>query len=208
MFPEISTCRCLPQTLCVYEAYMIRYIILVLTSSYILSAEASDNKYIDFFDSTASKLVKEYRLPVRSDMKYAWKAIGGYTYKTKDSSGEYKAPYWTSGFFNGDKQLDYAYILISHKNNKKQLIAFISSSNGYIAKKLGDSHNTEMGVATQDSGVLDTASGKGYWEPSADDPPKVNIVNHAVSYFMFESASSVFIWNDKNKSFKRHWISD
>ena len=163
VFPEIFSCRCLPQTLCVYEAHMFRLIIFIFAYSHILIAEASDNKYINFFNSTASKLVKEYRLPVSSDMKYAWKAKGSYTHKTKDSSGEYKAPYWTSGYFNGDKKLDYAYILISHDKNEKQLIAFISSNKTYVAKKLGDSHSYEMGVATQKPGELLTASGKGYW---------------------------------------------
>ena len=187
---------------------MFRFIVSIFLCGHIFFAEAGVDKYITFFNSTGAKLAKEYRLPVSNDMKYAWKAKGSYTYKTKDSSGNYKAPYWTSGYFNGDKKIDYAYILISRNKNEKQLIAFVSSNNDYVAIKLGDSHIYEMGVSTQEPGELQTASGKGYWAPTPEDPPRVNINRHAISYFMFESAASIFIWDKTSKSFKRHWVSD
>ena len=187
---------------------MIRILLSVLIFLLSLPALAIDNEYVSFFNSTGKHLVIDYRLPISSDMKQAWKAKDSYTYKTKDSSGNYKAPYWTSGDFNGDQKIDYAYILVSRSSNENQLIVFISSEIDYIAIKLGNSHNYEMGVATQIPEVLTTASGKGYWPPTSDDPPQVTIKRHAISYFMFESAASVFIWDDNKKTFKRHWTSD
>lgn len=181
------------------------FLIIVATS---ISVEAGENDYLDFFNTVASKLVAEYRLPIDSDMKNEWKMKEGYPYKTTDGSGMQKAPFWTSGDFNGDGKVDYAYILIHRNGNKKQLFAFISEGSNYLAFLLGEASDYEMGLATQNPGELLTASGKGYWEPTPDDPPKVNIKNQAISYFMFESAASVFVWNDVDKSFKRHWISD
>jgi hypothetical protein len=186
--------------------YRLSIIILILAIS--VSAEADDKKYVSFFNSVAFELVLEYRLPAPSDMKNAWKWKDSYTYKTKDGNGQYKAPYWTSGDFNGDGVIDYAYILIHRKSKKKQLFAFVSSGSGFLKKMLGESHEYEMGVATQEPGELLTASGKGYWKPSPADPPKIHIINQAIGYFMFEGASSVFVWNEKDSSFNRHWISD
>lgn len=187
---------------------MHRFILFVVTLGISFSVVAGENEYVSFFKSIGEGLVKDYRLPISSDMKYDWKKKEGYPYKTKDSSGKYKAPYWTKGDFNGDNKIDYAYILISRKNNEKQLITFLSSDNNYVAIILGDSHIYEMGIATQEPGVLLTASGKGYRPPTHEDPPQVDIKTHAIAYFMFESAASIFIWDKTSKSFKRHWVSD
>ena len=65
-----------------------------------------------------------------------------------------------------------------------------------------------MGIATQDSGKVLTASGKGYWEPTADDPPEVLVKTNAIAYFMFESAGSIFVWDSIKQKFRRHWTSD
>ena len=172
------------------------------------SAGAGDNEYVSFFNSVGGKLVKEYRLPVSGDMKYYWEMKTGFPYKTTDGSGNYKAPYWTSGDFNGDNKNDYAYILINRNSGKKQLIVFLSKDDMYIAIKLSEPTDDEMGVATQHAGVLTTASGKGYWPPTPEDPPEINVKRHAIAYFAFESAASVFVWNDETKSFKQHWLSD
>ena len=187
---------------------MYRFIILLLIVALSISAEAGEEEYLNFFNSVSQEFVPEYRLPDDSDMKYEWKWKKGYPYKTTDGRGMHKAPYWTSGDFNSDAKLDYAYILIHRSSHKKQLFAFVSKKSIYLKFILGEAHDYEMGLATQLSGQLLTASGKGYWEPTPDDPPKIDIKNHAISYFMFESASSVFVWNEMNESFKRHWISD
>ena len=187
---------------------MRNFILIILTLSISLDAQADASNYISFFKSVGGELAKGFRLPTQKDMKDYWKDKESFTYKTLDGTGKHKAPYWTSGDFNGDKKIDYAYILISLKNNEKQLFAFLSSNNGYMARKLGESHSFEMGVATQEPGTIKTASGKGYWEPTPEDPPQVTATTQSIDYFMFESASSVFVWDKTSESFKRHWTSD
>ena len=170
--------------------------------------ENNDSAYISFYDKTVNQLLPCCRIPVDNDFRHAWKLKDSYVYKTTDDEGKYKAPYWTKGYFNQDDIIDFAYVLINKENQKKLLYAIISEEDGYKAILLEGAHDEEMGLATQESGVFLTASGKGYWEPTKEDPSKINIKGHAISYFAFESAASVFVWNESTHSFKRHWMSD
>jgi len=183
--------------------------ILVLVGVNVASAQDNnDSNYISFYNKTVAHLLPNYRLPIESDMKHDWTLKGSYVYKTKDNEGKHKAPYWTKGLFNHDKIVDYAYILLNKKNQRKYLFAIVSTTNGYKSVLLEGAHDDEMGLATQDAGEFMTASGKGYWEPSKDDPALINLKWNAISYFAFESASSLFVWDETVGDFKRHWMSD
>ncbi|MDH3975933.1 MAG: hypothetical protein OEV42_16790 [Deltaproteobacteria bacterium] len=194
------------------RAFTLLIVLIILSVSQIGEAkkveEKNDNIYLSFYKKTVSELLPEYRLHDEEDYQSYWKHKNSYVYKTKDDEGNYKAPYWTKGFFNEDETIDFAYILINKQNNKKYLFAIVSEGEKYKAIQLGEGNNLEMGIATQQKGKILTASGKGYWEPTKDDPPEVFVKRNAVSYFMFESAASLFIWNEKDRNFKRHWISD
>jgi hypothetical protein len=171
-------------------------------------ANTRENRYREFFVESATDLVPEYRLPTDSDMESYWSAKDAFPYKSTDGVGAYKAPYWTCGYFNDDDVLDYAYILIHKESEDKYLFVFVSLHDAFKAILLEGAHQLEMGLATQESGRVTTASGKGYWEPSPEDPAEVEIHRQAIAFFMFESASSLFIWNTEEQTFRRHWISD
>ena len=170
---------------------------------------SDDFVYLSFFNETVSKMLPGYRIPVESDLGYYWKEKESFVYKSEDNDGNSKAPYWTKGYFNNDKAIDFAYILINKNDKLKYPYAFISTNEGnYQTLQLDGPVEFDMGIATQDAGNIITASGKGYWEPTPDDPPEVTVKYQAIAYFMFESAGSIFIWNEDSKTFKRHWTSD
>jgi len=187
-------------------------VILFISISHVGIAEEiqnnSDDLYLSFYKKTVSRLLPNYRLPQERDYKTYWKHKNSYIYKTKDDEGKYKAPYWTKGFFNEDGKIDYAYILIKKNDGKKYLYAILSRKENYVAKLLDDNFEIEMGVATQLKGWVVTVSGKGYREPSKDDPPKVYVKNNAIAFFHFEGAGSIFLWNEKDDAFKKYWTSD
>ena len=167
-----------------------------------------DKEYISFYSKIVETILPQYRLPQESDYKSYWKYKESYVYKTRDNENKQKAPYWTKGFFNEDKIIDYAYILINRRNGKKSLYAILSVENEYKPILLEDKIDEEMGVATQQKGRVLTASGKGFWKPTKNEPPGVYVKSNAIAFFAFEGTSSLFIWNEEVSKFKRHWISD
>jgi len=47
------------------------------------------------------------------------------------------------------------------------------------------------------------------YHPRADaDPEVLDMKGEGIAFFMFESASSVFVWDSATRAFKRYWISD
>ncbi len=168
----------------------------------------ADKPYLTFFNETVSELLSGYRLPSERDFKDYWTYFDSFVYKTEDDEGNHKAPFWTKGDFNDDGQLDYCYILIEEESGIQSFFGFISSESGYRVLLLDDGLESEMGLATQMPGELLTASGKGYSPATSDDPPLVRVEHQAIAFFHFESASSVFIWDQEKQEFRRHWLSD
>jgi hypothetical protein len=184
------------------------FFIAFLASSFVYAEDNNDEHYIHFFNQIVSRILPGYRYPGDADLKFAWKMKGSFVYLTKDDEKKDKAPWWTKGLFNDDDIEDYAFILINLKNKKKYLYAFISTAKGYVPVLLKDAHDGELGLATQMAGKIRTASGKGHWQPSKDDPPEIEVKRHAIAFFEFEGASSLFLWDSKAQEFKKHWMSD
>jgi hypothetical protein len=65
-----------------------------------------------------------------------------------------------------------------------------------------------MLLATQQRGSFTTAAGKGYWEPTPEQPATINVEEHAIAFFMFEGAASLFVWDGTTGRFRRIWMSD
>ena len=165
--------------------------------------KASDSLYLRFFEDTAKKLLSGYRLPVSSDFRNYWKYYNNkLVYGTEGHDQKTKAPFWTDGFFNNDQRIDYAYILIHESTGKKSLVALLSEQGGYRVVPLQEDFDEEMGLATQQPVKLS-------YYPRADAAPEVlSMKREGIAFFMFESASSVFVWDAATNRFKRYWISD
>jgi hypothetical protein len=169
--------------------------------------QCSDSAYITFFRRVAAPLVSGYRLPRVGDFKDYWSYFDSYIYKYEDDRHVAKAPYWTKGDFNNDGITDYAYILIRETDRAKALFAFVSDGNHYTSSLL-DQGFDEMGLATQDSGTFKTAAGKGYFPVTPTQPATIHVEKHAIAFFMFESAGSLFAWDARMRKLVRVWTSD
>jgi hypothetical protein len=67
---------------------------------------------------------------------------------------------------------------------------------------LEEDFDDEMGLATQQPVKLT-------YYPQADaDSAVLDMKREGIAFFMFESASSIFVWDDATQAFKRYWISD
>src|SRR6266550_7342337 len=169
--------------------------------------QCADRLYLTFFERTAASLVSGYRLPSNGDFENYWTDYGSFVYKPRDDADSTKAPYWTKGDFNNDGIVDYAYILIRTADGSKSLFAFLSNGNQYSSISLQEGFQEEMGLATQQGGTFTTAAGNGYSEPSGQQPATIRAEKHAIAFFMFESAASLFIWDPSRKGFVRVWMS-
>jgi len=170
--------------------------------------QCADRAYLAFFEHTAASLVPGYRLPSEPDSKYAWRLFDSFVYQTRDDSDSTKAPYWTKGDVNNDGTSDFAYILIRVTDGAKALFAFMSRGDRYAVVALEEAFEDEMGLATQQRGSFTTAAGEGYGRPSPDEPAVVHVEKHAIAFFLFEGASSLFVWDGRAQRFLRVWLSD
>ncbi len=113
-----------------------------------------------------------------------------------------------SADFNGDNKEDYAYLVKSTTFSGEALLVKISGSQGYdwvILNQIdwGEEYpkvGLSMGVSVVKPGDYKTACGKGYWACQKDEEPLLKLGLHAIDYFRFESAASIFYW-DREKSY-------
>jgi hypothetical protein len=165
--------------------------------------KASDSIYLRFFGETAKNLLTGYRLPSEANFRNYWKYYNNrLVYGTEGHDRKPKAPFWTDGYFNADDRRDFAYIVIHKSTGKKSMVVFLSDHSGYRPVILQEDFDEEMGLATQQPVKL-------RYHPRADADPEVLDMNReGIAFFMFESASSVFVWDQATNAFKRYWISD
>jgi hypothetical protein len=165
--------------------------------------KASDWIYLGFFEDTAGSLLAGYRLPSEADFRNYWKYYNNtLVYGTEGHDRKPKAPFWTDGFFNADDKLDFAFILIHETTGKNSLVVFLSDKSGYRPVLLQEDFDEEMGLATQQPVKLT------YYPRAGADTTFLDMKREGIAFFMFESASSIFVWDDATHAFKRYWISD
>jgi hypothetical protein len=167
-----------------------------------------ERRYRTFFNETAAPLVSDYRLPPESEYGPLWALVEGQGWQTRDGSGETKAEMWTSGDFNGDRTVDYAYILIAAASEARALYAFLSTGPGYEAKRLTDGFDEHMGLATRAPGRHETAAARGIGPDSPLNVLEFAVEHAGIDFFQFEGAASCFVWNAATQSFDRYWTSD
>ena len=129
---------------------VIRVIFITLYAGSVFSA--SDLEYLQFIKNNGAMVLQTYRVPEEQDLSYWGSNRDTYIYKTRDSDSEKKAPYWTKGYFNADKQPDYLYILFHRAQNKAHLIGFMSTTSGYESISIEPS-SKYMAVATKQNVV-------------------------------------------------------
>jgi hypothetical protein len=110
--------------------------------------------YESFFARYAGELSATHRLPRGDDLSYWGSDQDTVFYRSQDDEGNAKAPFWTKGDFNGDGEIDRAYLLFS-MDGSVSLVAFVSRERGnYDQAVLEPNADKTMGVSTRrlDSG--------------------------------------------------------
>jgi len=146
-----------------------------------------------------------------SEIPHGWEITSSQQYAKEDISWfKGMLPNKVTADFNGDGITDTAWLLTNSTKTKLGLFVSISSSKKTykIIKLFEDTLNGNiyMGISHLSPGIHKTACGKGYWECTKEEKPFLNLKNSAISFFKFESASSIYYWN-KTK-FQRVWLSD
>ena len=120
------------------------------------------------------------------------------------------------GDFNSDGKLDFAQLIKNEKIDGEGFAVYISTPSGYEwhvvqqfeYKNPSSKPTLRMGVAIAEPGNYKTACGKGYWECKDGEPEFLTLNRIGVAYFLFESASSIWYWDDTKGEFIQIWISD
>lgn len=174
---------------------------LFLPSALICQQSDSVAKSIIF--KNADSLFVSFRFPDHTDSSEDW------TLFQKEHG---HLPIVCSGDFNGDSQLDFAFIALSKDSNQKYgvycLLSVKQDSFQLITLEEGTGYPLSLGIEVAAPGPYRTAAGKGYWEPGPDEPLQLYLNHSAIDLFIFESANSFFVWNPKKKMFDRVWMSD
>lgn len=131
----------------------------------------------------------------------------------KEFRKDLPVPFHVRADFNGDKISDDAWILIRTDDIGWGLFVFLSQGTGKVRTILLDNHPKDanpqtMGLGLVQKGAHKTACGKGYWECKRGEPAVLHLKNTGIEYFVYESSSSIFYWNQATNKFKRVAITD
>lgn len=144
-----------------------------------------------------------WRFPQESDYLGNW----------KNFRKDLPVPFHVRADFNGDKITDDAWILIRTDDVGWGLFVFLSRRPGTVRTIRLDNHPKDanpqtMGLGLAQKGKHQTACGKGYWECKRGEPAVLPLRNPGFEYFVYESSSSIFYWNQSTNKFKRVAITD
>jgi hypothetical protein len=178
----------------------------LLTSSCTIGEQ--ERKYRIFFNQTGQALVPGYRLPDESAYGPLWAAVESRNWQTRDGSGLTKAEFWTSGEFNGDGTIDYAYILVEDSTDTRVLFSFLSVADGYEAVRLTSGFPWGIWLRTLPSGQYSRTKAGVNRGDSSPSELEFEAANQVIEFFQFEGAASSFVWNTAAQSFDRFWTSD
>lgn len=162
------------------------------------------SRYKSFFNEHKG-LVPEYRLPTEKDFKSYWLYTNSYPYKTTDYTHQYKAPYWTSGDWNSDGVVDYAYILCHKATSEKFLYSFTSEKMSFSTALLSGPFKEEMAVATETD--FNPVSGNFEEGPLNIKDAKRISVRDSIAFFYLEGAGWVYVWDEAIKKFHKYKVA-
>ena len=116
--------------------------------------------------------------------------------------------------FDGDERLDRATIFVASDGRQEALFVTLSSVDPGAWQQVAELEHRNpsvvpiMGVTVSQPGSYATACGKGYWECQPGEPARLDLEHAGISYFLFESAASIFYWDQESEAFVRVWVSD
>jgi len=172
------------------------------------TAPQQERKYRIFFAETGQALVPGYRLPGESEYGPLWALVEGGGWQTQDGSGRTKAEFWTSGEFNGDATIDYAYILEEVATDTRTLVAFVSTAGGYEVVRLDEGFPWGIWLRTREPGRYETAAAAGAGPDSPESILEFEAENQVIDFFQAEGGASSFVWNAATRSFDRFSTTD
>ena len=120
---------------------------------------------------------------------------------------------WIAGDFNGDKLVEGAFLAVHEKRKVFGLLAFVysapSKASWFVLDEINDpSWVTIMGVQLYLPGTYRVVCSESEKQCGPDGKKPLRIGKPAISYFKYESASSVFYWHEPKNRFVRVWESD
>jgi hypothetical protein len=148
-------------------------------------------------------LPKGYRFPTEADYRADW----------KDFRSSVPVPFHVSADFDGNGTADDAWIVLADRGGGWALVVFMRSATGQarLVTLITDSGKTpaqRMGITPVAPGRYETACGKGYWDCKPNEPKTLNLRLPSFEFFLYESASSIFWWDDNANKFRGMWMSD
>ncbi len=142
-----------------------------------------------------------YRFPIESDYLGDWQNFRKHL----------PVPFHFKADFNSDGLNDDAWILIRTDGKSWAFFVFLSQR-GKEAKIIrleqGAGQPQRFGVTLVKPGRYKTACGKGYFECAPGESEWLSLSKPAISFFVYESAESIFYCIPKTKRFQKVRMSD
>ena len=142
-------------------------------------------------------LPEGWRLPNKHELSDSWR------------EGNYKNAY-VIGDFNGDGKNEGAYLAVTKDGKYEGLIAFVyldEKEKWFVLDRMKLGNTVFMGLSLYKPGKYMVLCLSGD-ECNGKYRKEIVIKNDAFSYYRPGSASSIFVWNPKTKTFDRIWQSD
>jgi hypothetical protein len=114
------------------------------------------------------------------------------------------------GDFNGDGVVDEARLVVSPDGKRLGVMVCLGDDDKdcRVLDEADRAQFSRRGISLLPPGRYETACGIGYMECQPGEPESVNIRHDAIQYFFYDSASSVFFFDDARGEFRRVWIGD
>lgn len=152
---------------------------------------------------TESYIPKGWCQPTTSDYKGDWLAF----------RKRVPIPFHTSGWFNGDKKRDEAWILFDSSWQRWAIFIFLKENGDkYEMIKLRETTFTNLSpqfinISIAPPGEHETACGKGYWECAEGEPAKVVLQENGLIISPYESGGASLVYR-KDGHFKEVSLND
>ena len=146
----------------------------------------------------SSELPRNWRLPTDAELSGKWR------HDTPSRAAR------ADGDFDGDGTSDTALLAVDDSAGQVGLLAHLSNHGRprWYILDAAEGRDVFMGVGTYPPGSYQILCGEGEGECGSDGKSTIVTTNDSIAYYRFASASSLFVWDEDESSFKRIWESD